>query len=70
MGWTAEITNDPTRDFKLYVELLHDGRHRARVQRSSTGDLELVFYEGDQCSIPWAWLSEIVARFKEETEPQ
>ena len=70
MSWTAEITNDPTRDFKVYVELLADGRYRARLQRGSTGELEIVFYGGDQCLIPWDWLSGIVARFNEETRPR
>jgi hypothetical protein len=70
MGWTAEITNDPTRDFTLYVELMDDDRYRARLQRSSSGELQIVFYGGEQCSIPWEWLSGIVARFSEETRPR
>jgi hypothetical protein len=69
MGWTAEITNDPTRDFKVYLELLDDERYRARIQRSSAGELEIVFYGGDQCVIQWDWLSGIVARFNDETRP-
>ena len=70
MNWTAEITNDPSRDFELYVELLNDGRHKARLQRSPTGELEIMFYGGDQCLIPWSWLCGIARRFNEETRPR
>jgi hypothetical protein len=67
MSWTAEITNDPTRDFELYVELLNDGDYKARLQRNPAGELEIVFYGGDKCLIPWGWLSGIASRFSEET---
>ncbi len=70
MDWTAEITNDPSRNFQVYVELLDGGRYRARLQRNPAGELEIVFYAGDQCLIPWDWLSGIVARFSEETRPR
>lgn len=66
MNWTAEITNDPGRDFELYVELLNEGRYKARLQRNSSGEVEIAFYGGEQCAIPWSWLSEIAARFSEE----
>jgi hypothetical protein len=69
MSWTAEITNDPFREFELYVELLNDGRYKARVQRDLAGELEIVFYGGERCLIPWEWLEGIVTRFKEETQP-
>ena len=67
MSWTAEITNDPTRDFELYVELLNDGDYKARLQRNPSGELEIVFYGGEKCPIPWGWLSGIASRFSEDT---
>ena len=70
MSWTAEITTDPTRDFKLYVELLYDDAHKARLQHNAAGELEVVFYGDEQCAIPWRWLAEIAERFQNETRPQ
>jgi hypothetical protein len=28
MSWTSEITNDPEREYRLYVELLEDDQYR------------------------------------------
>ena len=66
MAWTADITNDPTRNFELYVELLEDDRYRARLRRSAAGELERAFYGGEACQIPWTWLSGIVSRFEQD----
>jgi len=70
MTWTAEVTNDPERDFRLYVELLDEGVYKARLQRNPSGELEIVFYGADQCVIPWLWLAGIANRFNEEVPPQ
>lgn len=67
MNWTAEITNDPTRSFELYVELLEDGEYKARLQRNTAGEPEIVFYGGNRCSMPWPWLSGVANRFIEDT---
>jgi hypothetical protein len=70
MNWTADITNDPTRDFELYVELCADDHALARLQRNPAGQIELVFYGGVACQIPWAWLSRIASRFEAEVPPR
>lgn len=68
MVWTAELTNNPERDFELYLELLEDGEYRARLQRSPAGQLDILFYGGAKCLIPWKWLSEVAERFIAETQ--
>ena len=30
--WAAEITNNPDKDYELYVELLEDDEYRARIE--------------------------------------
>jgi hypothetical protein len=69
MRWTAEITNDPRKDYELYVELLEDDVSQARLQWNDRGELELVFYGGKETAMPAEWLIGIVQRFKSETTP-
>ncbi len=64
--WTAEITNDPERDFELYLELLCDGEYVARIQRNSSGEFELSVYGERELSIPLAWLQQMSDRAKTE----
>lgn len=61
--WTADITNDPNRNFELYVEIMEGIHHRGRVQRNVNGEIEIVVYGASECHIPWQWLSDIVTRF-------
>jgi hypothetical protein len=70
MGWTAEITNDPRKDSELYVELLEDDGSQARLQWIDRGELELVFYGGEETAVPAEWLVGIVQRFMSETAPK
>lgn len=67
MAWTAEVTNNPDRGFGLYIELLEGDQYRARLQRGAAGELEVVFYGGEECAIPWTWLAGVAARFVAET---
>ena len=62
MTWTAEITNNPDRDYDLYIELLEGDEYKARIQRSNDGDLELIFYGGERLSIPVVWLLDVFKR--------
>ena len=55
MTWTAEITNDPTRDFELYIELLENDHFRGRVVRRD-GQLVLALYDGEAVEMPAKWL--------------
>jgi hypothetical protein len=62
-AWTAEITNDPDRDYILYVELLEDDEYRGRIVRDDRGCLVLVIYgQGSLLNIPALWLCDILER--------
>jgi hypothetical protein len=62
MNWTAEITNDPSRNFELYIELIEGETYRARIQRNPEGQLELHVYGTEPFSIPAEWLAEMLSR--------
>ncbi len=59
MNWTAEITNDPKRDYELYIELLENDKYKGRLQCDDNGELQLTFYGGRKVTIPFLWLSKI-----------
>ncbi len=59
MSWEAFLTNDPARDFDLYVELLENDEFMGRIQRDSGGLLELVIYDEKKLRIPLDWLLEV-----------
>ena len=46
--WAAEITNNPDKDYELYVELLEDDEHRARIELSSPEQLILRVYNTEK----------------------
>jgi hypothetical protein len=64
--WTAEVTNDPDRDYNLYVEILEDEEYRARLFQDDEGVLQLCVYDGKNRTIPVDWLLGIIRRFQEE----
>jgi hypothetical protein len=68
MEWTAEITNDPNRDYKLYIELLENDEFKARIQRRADGKLELHVYSGP-VSIPGEWLSDLLRSAEHDLQP-
>ena len=39
--WAAEITNNPAKDYELYVEFLEDDEYRGRIEISSHEQLVL-----------------------------
>ena len=61
--WAADITNDPDRDFQLYVELMHDEKYKGRLYMDETGTLQLRIYE-EPAPIPVEWLLGIIDRFR------
>jgi len=65
MKWSAEITNDPTRDYELYLELLESDEFRAKIYRKD-GDLVLVVYGREDVEIPLAWLKELIERAEKD----
>ena len=65
-AWTADITNDPDRDYKLVVELQEGEHYRARLFQDDNGILQLLVYEGAATTIPVDWLLGIVHHFQED----
>jgi len=65
--WAAEITNNPDKDYELYVELLEDDEYRARIEISSPEQLVLRVYNTEQdVSLPVDWLVQVTAMAKKE----
>ncbi len=65
--WTAEITNNPDKDYELYVELLEDDEHRARIEISSPEQLILRVYNTEKdVSLPVDWLVQVITMAKKE----
>ena len=63
--WAAEITNNPDKDYELYVELLEDDEYRARIEISSPEQLVLRVYNTEQdVSLPVDWLMQVIAMAK------
>ncbi len=59
--WTTELTNDPGRDYALYMELLEDDEAKARIERSASGELALKVYpHNDSISMPAAWIRALI----------
>lgn len=62
-NWTADVTNDPARDFALCIDLSLDGEHRGTILRSAEGDLILRWYADEKAAdVPVSWLVEILQR--------
>ncbi|MBK8254394.1 MAG: hypothetical protein IPK82_17210 [Polyangiaceae bacterium] len=63
MAWTADLTNDPHNDFRLCIDVMEGDRHRATINRNSTGRLVLTVYPSENGSfdVPVEWLSGILA---------
>jgi len=65
--WEAEITNNPDKDYALYVELLEDDTYRARIELSSPEQLVLRVYNTEHdVSLPVDWLVQVIAMAKQE----
>jgi hypothetical protein len=65
--WVAEITNNPDKDYELYVELLEDDEHRARIELSSPEQLILRVYNTEKdVSLPVDWLMQVITMAKQE----
>ena len=65
--WAAEITNNPDKDYELYVELLEDDEYRARIEKSSQEQLVLRVYNTEHdVSLPVDWLVQVIVMAKRE----
>ena len=65
--WAAEITNNPDKDYELYVELLENDEYRARIEIASQEQLVLRVYNTEQdVSLPVDWLVQVIVMAKKE----
>ena len=65
--WAAEITNNPDKDYELYVELLEDDEYRARIEISSQEQPVLRVYNTEHdVSLPVDWLVQVIVMAKKE----
>ena len=65
--WAAEITNNPDKDYELYVELLEDDEYKARIEISYQEQLVLRVYSTEQdVSLPVNWLVRVIMMAKKE----
>ena len=65
--WAAEITNNPDKDYELYIELLKDDEYRARIEISSQEQLVLRVYSTEHdVSLPVDWLVQVIVMAKKE----
>ena len=63
--WEADLTNDPDRDYDLYVELMEGDEYRARIERNDNGEVVVRLYGA--AAVPWDWLAGVVEWFKTGT---
>ena len=65
--WVAEITNNPEKDYAIYVELLEDDAYRARIEMSDAESLVLRVYNTEHdVSLPVDWFLRIIAMAEKE----
>ena len=65
--WAAEITNNPAKDYELYVEFLEDDEYRGRIEISSHEQLVLRVYNTEQdVSLPVDWFVQVIVMAKKE----
>jgi hypothetical protein len=60
--WNAELTNDPTHDFDLCVDIYEDAHHRGTIHRDDSGTLVLTWYpcSAGPIDVPVEWLRGIL----------
>ncbi len=61
--WTADVTNDPTCDFALCIDISQNDQHRATVLRAPEGKLVLRWYaDTEGADIPVDWLISVLQK--------
>lgn len=63
--WSSTITNDPDDDFRLIIEIEHEGEHVATIKKID-GEPHLDMYE--DVDIPEDFLAALLQQAKEEIE--
>lgn len=64
-NWSAEITNDPDRDYELMIELLNDGTPRGRVYKDPAGQRILMIYKtAETVELNLSWVMEVINQSK------
>ncbi|MEM7052741.1 MAG: hypothetical protein AAF604_23960 [Acidobacteriota bacterium] len=62
-SWTADVVNDPQRDFDLQIEIYRGDDHWATISRQDSGELLLrVFARETTTEVPTAWLVDLLNR--------
>lgn len=60
-NWTADLTNDPAREFSLCIDISLNGEHRATILRTPEGELLLRWYTDKRdVDVPVSWLLEVL----------
>ena len=65
--WTAEITNDPQKDYSLVIELLKDDDAKARIERNEKSELVLRVFGSSDVVIPIDWLKTIIEQAQRDS---
>lgn len=68
MDWTADVVNDPSRDYDLCVDLWEGDQHRATIFRSPEGEVRLKVYPSSDkaMEVPAHWLVEVLQRAEKD----
>ncbi len=60
--WTSVFTNDPYRDFELYLELVEGENARGQIVRDENGDLYFIVFTCPNIRVPYKWLVSLLDR--------
>lgn len=66
MNWSADLTTDAARQYRLYLELSQNDEIKARIFRRDDGELVLVLYEAEQIEFPLKWLCALAGRAEQD----
>lgn len=65
--WTADVANDPSRDYRLVVELAHGDQYVATILRSDDGELIVRWYAAEENrDVPVEWLLDVLERARRD----
>lgn len=65
--WSADVGNDPERDFDLVIEIREGNDYRGRVERLENGEIVLYVYPSESgFRVPVAWLSKLLSSAEQE----
>ena len=66
-AWKADVTNDPSREFSLCIDISFNDEHRATIFRPPNGDLILRWYADEKdADVPVTWLANVFQKAERE----